>query len=125
MDEIKQALKTKIKELTAELSRAEKALAALETEKATAKATRKPRAEKAAAPSTASAAKSLADTLLTDGVLAQLKTQPHSSAEDVAGVMKLAKGKVNQAFKLLASKGDIIVSGKSGRTKLFSLSPNE
>lgn len=125
MDEIKQALKTKIKELTAELNRAEKALSALEAEKP-AKQARAPRAASTSATgSTTTAAKALADTVLTDGALAQLKAVPNSSVEGVAGVLKMSKGKVNAAFKQLVAKGDIIVSGKQGRTKLYSLAPQE
>lgn len=123
MDEIKQALKAKIKELKADLSRAEKSLAALETE--TPQKAKTARSTATPAASTNTAASQLAETVFNDGILAQLKAVPNSSVEGVAGAVKAAKGKVNKAFKALAEKGDIIVSGKEGRTKLYSLAPQE
>ncbi len=128
MNDIKQALKTAIKTLKDELNRAEKALAALETEKPSKQV--KPRAQTAttsqATGSTTTAAKALAETVTLDGILAQLKGAGAGVTVDaVASALKLPKGKANQAIKQLVSKGDIIVSGKQGRTKLYSLTPQE
>jgi hypothetical protein len=118
MNEIKQALKTHIKSLKDELARSERALAALETEKAT---TKKPKAEKVQTPKAAASA--LAQSLVPDGIKACLKMKAHSSVDEVATELKLPIGKVRAAFKALVASEDILVSGKSGKTKLYSLVP--